>query len=83
MGPGSYFNSAEGRAIRAHTSDPDTTKKTEDPSVPGTLENERKASISYFKRGMQYIDLSFAGEEVSPNCSDTVQETQLTKTPGL
>lgn len=54
----------------------------EDSSVPETPDNERKASISYFKnqRGIQYIDLSSDSEDViSPNCSNTVQEKAFSK----
>lgn len=54
----------------------------EDSSVPETPENDRKASISYFKnqRGIQYIDLSSDSEDViSPNCSSTVQEKKFNK----
>lgn len=54
----------------------------EDSSVPETPENERKASISYFKnqRGIQYIDLSSDSEDViSPDCSRTVQEKKFSK----
>lgn len=54
----------------------------EDSSVPEAPVNERKASISYFKNegGIQYIDLSSDSEDVvSPNCSNTVQETKFNK----
>lgn len=54
----------------------------EDSSVPETPENERKASISYFRnqRGIQYIDLSSDSEDiVSPNCSSTIQEKKFNK----
>lgn len=54
----------------------------EDSSVPETPENERKASISYFKsqKGIQYIDLSSDSEDiVSPNCSNTVEKKNLNK----
>ncbi|XP_012502613.1 PREDICTED: SWI/SNF-related matrix-associated actin-dependent regulator of chromatin subfamily A containing DEAD/H box 1 [Propithecus coquereli] len=73
---------AEGEVSRANTPDSDITEKTEDSSVPETPDNERKASISYFKnqRGIQYIDLSSDSEDVvSPNCSSTVQDKKFNK----
>lgn len=73
---------AEGEVSRAGTPDSDITEKTEDSSVPEAPVNERKASISYFKNqgGIQYIDLSSDSEDiVSPNCSNTVQETKFNK----
>ncbi|XP_054995570.1 SWI/SNF-related matrix-associated actin-dependent regulator of chromatin subfamily A containing DEAD/H box 1 [Sorex araneus] len=66
---------------RPGTPDSDVTEKTEDSSVPETPENERKASVSYFRsqKGIQYIDLSSDTEEAaSPNCSSALQE----KAPG-
>lgn len=73
----------EGEAgSRPGTPDSDVTEKTEDSSVPETPENERKASISYFKsqKGIQYIDLSSDSEDiVSPNCSNTVEKKNLNK----
>ncbi|KAM5255247.1 SWI/SNF-related matrix-associated actin-dependent regulator of chromatin subfamily A containing DEAD/H box 1 isoform 2-T2 [Ctenodactylus gundi] len=72
----------DGDLSRANTPDSDVTEKTEDSSVPETPDNERRASISYFKnqKGIQYIDLSSDSEDVvSPNCSSVVEEKKLNK----
>ena len=54
----------------------------EDSSVTEPPDNERKASLSCFQnqRAIQeYIDLSSDTEDVSPNCSSTVQEKKFSK----
>lgn len=55
---------------------------SEDSSVPEPPDNERKPSLSCFQnqRAIQeYIDLSSDSEDVSPNCSSTVQEKKFSK----
>jgi len=54
----------------------------EDSSVPEPPDNESKASLSCFQNQrtiQEYIDLSSDSEDVSPNCSSTVQEKKFSK----